>query len=335
MIRGHGDDGWSYKDIRLNFSSNIYTKFDHSGLKQYLSLHLKDITHYPRPRAIPLEEKIAQNHGLNSQEVIVTAGVTESIYMIARAYSESHSFILSPTFKEYEDACLLSHHRVTIRETLDDIPEYIELLWLCSPNNPTGQCVEKKDLLERIKNHPNILFVLDASYSFYTLQEQITLHEAVKIPNLIVLHSMTKRYGIPGLRLGYMVGNIPLIECVRKYQIPWTVNSLAQEAGLYLEDNKKDYLLPKEELNKEARRVSKILESLGIKVYPTSCHILLCQLREEKALELKEYLAQKHGILIREASNFDFLSKRHFRIAVQGVKEDNILIDAIKLWLKI
>ena len=115
--------------------------------------------------------------------------------------------------------------------------------------------------------------------------------------------------------------------------MPWSVNSVAQEAGLWLTAHRKKYLVLLEELIQERRRVAHALESLGVyDALPSDTHILLCRLHQGTAADLKDYLARQHGILIRDASNFEGLDHRYFRIAVQSQAENDELIACIREW---
>ena len=115
--------------------------------------------------------------------------------------------------------------------------------------------------------------------------------------------------------------------------MPWSVNGLAGEAGLYLLAHSEDYRLPLEMLLHERKRVGEALQASGIcDVLPSDTHILLCRLRSGNAAELKERLIRQHGILIRDASNFEGLDSRYFRIAVQTPAENDELINCLRGW---
>jgi threonine-phosphate decarboxylase len=147
----------------------------------------------------------------------------------------------------------------------------------------------------------------------------------------IQIHSMTKMYGVPGLRLGYITAHEQLTEQLRRYLRPWSVSALAVEAGKYL-------LLHEELLCQpnlvDARRLRDALLQLpGISVAPTQTNFMLCCLAHGTAAALKEYLATQHGILIRDASNFRGLTPQHFRVAAQSPVENEALISAISHFL--
>ena len=112
MINGHGDDAYRYTAIRANFSSNVYHRVNHDGLNRYLAGCLSCIRSYPEPEPYALAAELARLHGVSPEEVCVTNGATEAIYLIAQAFCGSHSAVWIPTFSEYADACRLHGHRV-------------------------------------------------------------------------------------------------------------------------------------------------------------------------------------------------------------------------------
>ena len=147
---------------------------------------------------------------------------------------------------------------------------------------------------------------------------------------------MTKEFAIPGLRLGYLTACRRLTEQIGRGRIPWSVNTIAQDAGLWLTAHREKYHLPLDELIFERSRVGLVLEALDIcDALPSDTHILLCRLREGTAAILKDYLARKHGILIRDATNFEGLDNRYFRIAMQTRAENDELIEAMKEWKRV
>ena len=178
MVFGHGDDVYRYgSKIKYNFSSNIPAFADLSGLKAHLAERLDVISSYPEPEARRLEELIAAEEGITPQQVLVTAGATEAIYLIAQLYREYVSIIPQPTFNEYADAAIAHGHIITYHnEELDYVPGK-RLFWICNPNNPTGY-VMQKDLISYIIRHQrDNVFVVDQSYEDYTLQPMLKTHE--------------------------------------------------------------------------------------------------------------------------------------------------------------
>ena len=112
MIEGHGDDLYRYNNIKMNFSSNIYNGTDMSELDAYLCTRMAAIRSYPEPSAASLEQMIARECGINPDEVLVTSGAVDAIYLIAQAFRhEGTCRIQQPTFREYEDACRVFGYR--------------------------------------------------------------------------------------------------------------------------------------------------------------------------------------------------------------------------------
>ncbi|MBR1800456.1 MAG: cobyric acid synthase [Bacteroidaceae bacterium] len=365
MLNGHGDDAYRYEGIRHNFSSNIFSHADLGGLKTFLATRLDTIDHYPEPEPRALERLIAERSGVGEDCVLVTNGATEAIYLIAQSRLRangptplpippagtlnssvlgspcreesgrlSKTVIFSPTFSEYADACRMAGLEVATESVgcSAAVPQSFPLVWLCNPNNPTGTVLPREDVL-RLAAQSELL-VLDQSYEDYTLETLLTPAEAVAAGNILQLHSLTKRYAVPGLRIGYVVGAPALIEQLRRRLHPWSVNALAIEAALWLIKHDVKVIPDLPAYLAEAQRLRQALAALpGITVEPTQTNFMLCRLDEHggfTAAELKDYLATHHSILIRDASNFEGLTSYHFRVAAQTKDEDDLLIDSIK-----
>lgn len=332
MIEGHGDDAYKYKAIKINFSSNVYNHVDHSGLHQHLFQQMESIRTYPEPEPYSLEKVLAERFHLSSEEVCVTNGATEAIYLIAQTFRNQISAILMPTFSEYADACRLHGHKVVPIYNLNRLPDRGRLIWLCNPNNPTGEVREKEVLTACIKQNLQRIFIMDQSYEFFTQKALLTAREAAEFPNVILLHSMTKRFAVPGLRLGYITACKELLHEIRTQRMPWSVNQLAIEAGHYLLSSSQYDIDISLLLREKERLVQSLLSIGGMEIWPSDTHYMLVQLRMGKAAALKEYLATEQGILIRDASNFEGLNEHFFRIATQTPEENDKLVESIKKW---
>ena len=334
MIDGHGDDTYKYKDIRLNFSSNVYQHFDHEGLFCYLADKLDNVASYPEPAPQSVEIELSMMLGLKPEEVMVTNGATEGIYLIAQTFRHAKSAILQPTFSEYADACRLHEHQVTNVYDWNSLPSHANLVWLCNPDNSTGTVVEKDALQQLIEKNQDTLFVVDSSCAPFTDKPLLTPKEAAQYTNVLMLHSVTKEFSVPGLRIGYVTGNETLLHQVRLQRMPWSVNQVAIDAVHYLLMHKDEYEIDTAALMAERERMAQRLAATGvIEVWPSHSHILLCKLRIGKASALKDFLARERGILIRDASNFVSLDQTFFRIAVQTAAADDELVEAIIDWI--
>lgn len=334
MINGHGDDIYRHKgQIVSNFSSNIYAKQDMTALQEYLCSQLLKIHSYPEPDAFSLNVLLAAKHCVSSENIALTNGATEAIYLLAQAWQGAKTAIVTPTFSEYEDACAINSHQLSFYHNIEKIEPDIQMLWLCNPNNPDGKIYEVKYLQSIVESHPNILFVFDQSYASFTEAEVWDIKDASAYPNLILLHSMTKEYVIPGLRLGYITAHESLIKKVNTFQMPWSVNVLAVEAGKYLLQNSIEQMDVKSYL-REAKNLQKQLSMIeGLEVIDSPMHYFLCKLKNKNASDLKQWLIEQHGILIRDASNFRGLDDHYFRIAAQSSEENSQLVKAIRAWM--
>ena len=340
MIEGHGDDSYRYQDIRLNFSSNIYSHADLRGLYAYLHERMEVLSVYPEPEATTLAAELAQWHHIDPDCVMVTSGATEAIYLIAHAYNGQHAQVLQPTFREYSDACVMNGCKVSAIYQLPTqcekfrIDNGVDLLWICNPNNPTGNLLDKNYLQNLVEANPQVTFIIDQSYEDFVMKPLFSASEALQYDNLLLLHSLTKRYCVPGIRLGYITAAPHLLRHLRTHKMPWSVNALAIEAGHYLLEHGIGGVPPISDYLQEAQRLRDSLIATGaVDVWETSTHFMLAQLRMGKASALKDWLATEHGILIRDASNFDGLDNRFFRVAAQDPAENDSLVAAIKEWI--
>jgi threonine-phosphate decarboxylase len=321
MIEGHGDDLYRYDNIKMNFSSNIYNGTDLSELESYLCSRVDVVRSYPEPSAASLEQMIAHECGISPDEVLVTSGAVDAIYLIAQVYrNEGSCRIMQPTFREYEDAC-----RVFGYQEREDGA----LCWLCNPNNPTGDVMANDEVLALAGRHR--LIIVDQSYEDYTMAPLLQPADVVGRDDIILLHSMTKRYAVPGLRLGYITASAKMISCLREQYRPWAINALSLEAGKWLVQRGETAIPDLSTYLAETQRLRAMLNEIeGIEAQQTQTNFFLCAIQQATAAELKEYLAREHGILIRDAFNFTGLTPHHFRIATQSPAENDALVTAIK-----
>lgn len=326
MISGHGDDAYKYKGIQFDFSSNICAHGSHQALMAYLAEQPFLLDHYPEPEAWSLERMIAERHDIKPACVIVTNGATEAIYLIAQAF-RYRPVIPQPTFSEYEDACSL-FPRSALTMDMNGQNENT-MLWLCNPNNPTGKVYDQLYVDRMMAEHE--LVVLDQSYEHYTDAHVMSPRWACRTTYSVQIHSMTKMYGVPGLRLGYITAHEHLTQQLRRYLRPWSVSALAIAGGKYFMQH--DELICQPDLKEAQRLRNQLLQLSGLTVATTQTNFMLCRLAEGTAADLKEYLANQHGILIRDASNFHDLTPQHFRIAAQSPAANDALVAAISQYL--
>lgn len=334
MIHGHGDDKYQFEDIRYNFSSNVNPLGINSGLQEHLKSCIEKLGAYPEPLAENLATQIEQTNNLLHGSVLVTNGAVEAFYLLASLFQNKKSLIYTPSFSEYEDACKLCNHSVDFCDNrlFPAQKNQYDLVWICNPNNPNGKVFDTEILRNQIKQHPETIFILDEAYVEF-VDKNISLEkEAPQMSNLVVIRSLTKRFSIPGLRLGYLVTSPGLLSKIQSRLMPWRINTLALEAGMYCFSDKYSDDFKLAELLKESQRIqNEINEINGFEVHSSPTSFFLVK-GTEKAAVLKDILAKKHKILIRDASNFRGLSDVHFRISTQKSAVNNRLIEALKSW---
>ena len=337
MIYGHADDTYRYGDkLKLNFSSNIYAWADLSGLKEHLMQHFEVVCHYPESEPSILEKMLAKHLGVPENTVMITSGANEAIYLIAQLYKGWASIIPQPTFTAYEYACKAFDHLISYdrKDELEIMPED-RIYWICNPNNPTGNVLVKPLVNRIIRQNTRYLYVVDQSFADYTLRPMLKPSEMVDCYNLMLIGSLSKKYCIPGLRLGYVFSSPIIIDRLRQIRQPWSVNSMAIEAGKYLLTNDPKMIPDLKGYLTEAQRLRKELSSIeGIKVLKTDTSFMLVYIEFAEVLELKNWLIHHYGILIRDTSDFRGLDNHYFRIVARNEKDDNQLVAAIREFKK-
>ncbi len=332
MIHGHGDDIFNYPEIRSNFSSNIFTHADLAELKAHLCSKMGLISHYPEPEPHSLSRVIAEKYGISPDNILVTNGATDAIYLIAQTIARSqythYETGTLPTFSEYEDASRMSGLIPRINEGMTASGMHT-VRWLCNPNNPTGDVYTKKELEDITRLFG--LVVIDQSYEDYTLAAMMTHCEAAESENIIQIHSLTKTYAIPGLRIGYITAPQHLITQLRENARPWAVNALAIEAGKWLMENDVRIIDNLEFYLSETQRLRGLLNKIpGIYAQETQTNFILAKSSSMTAALLKDRLARQYYILIRDASNIRGLTPYHFRVSTQTPAENDQLAEAIR-----
>ncbi|GAF02085.1 pyridoxal phosphate-dependent aminotransferase [Saccharicrinis fermentans] len=335
MIYGHGDDLYQYDKIHINFSSNVKPGGMDRGLKKHLENSVSDCSSYPEPRAKELELCIEQAYHLPPGSALVTNGAVEAFYLLAAWKQGCNSLIYYPSFSEYEDACHRYNHKlefVSNTELQDKVVYGQHLVWLCNPNNPDGKIFRPDTLQAVVEYNKGTLFVIDEAYIDFVEEDVSMIKWLSAYKNLIIIRSLTKRFVIPGLRLGYLLAAPDIVAQLEKLIIPWRINILAQKAGMYcLKEGCKDGFDLATILKESKRLQNEINKVDGFSVVFSDTTFFLVKSRW-KASEVKSKLIDKYGILIRDASNFRGLTDEHFRVACQTPSQNNELIKAFRKW---
>lgn len=341
MLFGHGDDFYnSQNEVKINFSSNVWHGANLEKLKDHLNEHFNKLTRYPEPDAASLKRLLARRYEIKEENVVVTNGSITAFYLIAQAWRGAKSMVAVPSFSEYEDACRLHEHETSFFSTSDDLSELSlegqDFCWICNPNNPDGKLLHRTEILGLLTANRNTKFIIDQAYVAFTTEDMLKPSDIKNHPNLILIQSISKAYNIPGLRIGYLVASPEIVNEVNKYIIPWSVNAIALEASKYILIHPAQFTLP---IRKWQRETAELIYQLNkfdnLEVIPSSTTFFLVRLKKGTAAELKKFLWEKYGILIRDASNFRGLDETYFRLSTQTTAENQVLIDAIREWFEL
>ena len=312
-----------------------------------------DLTAYPDPHCLALTEAIAAHHGVDgvsSGNVIVGNGSTEIIHLLTRAYigqlsagGSNAALLLTPTYGEYDGAVRISGGRITMLPAArghdgftwdpDDARTRIAaerpaLTFVCNPNNPTGALLGRGELetMADAAGDAGGLLVVDEAYINLSDRhaEADVVAMAARHGAVVALRSMTKDYALTALRLGYAVASETVIARLAALQPDWSVNGLAQAAGIVaLADGA--YLDRARRAVASSREcVVERLTSLGIRCYPTAANFVLAQVGD--AATLRDTLARR-GLFVRDCTSFGLPDC--IRIGLRPVADCVRLADAI------
>ncbi len=331
----------------LDFSANVNFLGPPPGLKKELFNKFTDITQYPEPGSRTFKNKLAQYLNLDADRLIITSGAVALIYLLVKVLTPKKTMILVPSFSEYEFAAKNygsdikyitlkkeEDFKINIQQIITNLKN-IDLLFLCNPNNPTGVLTSNQDI-EKILNYAeknDVKVVVDEAFIDFVDKEEkySVINQIESYSGLFILRSMTKFYAIPGLRLGYGIGEPEIINEMEKNSDPWNVNTMAQLTGKYVLSRKK-YQQKTKEVNKSERKylyqqLKKIPE---LKPYQPSANFIFIDISKTQftAAELTDILAKK-AILIRNCNSYHSLGEDYIRIAVKNREENNILLNRL------
>jgi threonine-phosphate decarboxylase len=304
---------------------------------------------YPEPDCSALRSGAASFYGVAPEQVIAANGAVELIYLLVQVLRPRTVLIPGPTFKEYEIACRLwqariKHLRLSRRREFEPglsqllrAARGVDLVFLCSPNNPTGALVPA-EVMSRFLQHcrdRRIFLVVDESFLlFHPDWRQLTcIPEAVAGGGVLVLQSLTKFYGIPGLRAGCGMGSSDLIARLSCCQPPWHVNTIAQAASRVAFGDGEYARQTLSLVERERRRLSSSLGGLRLikKVYPSAANFLLLELRPPATSPILWEQLARQGVLVRDCSNFGWLGERFIRVAVKDRAANTLLLEQLVL----
>ncbi|MDH3973963.1 MAG: threonine-phosphate decarboxylase CobD [Deltaproteobacteria bacterium] len=328
----------------IDFSANINPLGISSKTREAISGAIDSIVNYPDTESCRLISALSKYHEIKADCILTGSGATELIYLIPRVLRPKKALVIAPAFSEYEGAlfsagCKVDHfilsHEDAFQLNMDALFKTMEkgydTLWLGNPANPTGRLIKKKELLRIAEKSTDLgmTLIVDEAFIDFCEEESVKM-EVMNFPDLIVLRSMTKFYALPGLRVGYLFAHKSLIEKIKKFKEPWTVNCLGEAAAiasledpLYREATVKFITEERKFLTHEVSKLS------AFKVFPTPANYLLLKINNNLASSrIQDKLIKDHGILIRDCSNYAGLDESFIRVAVKGRDENRRLINA-------
>ena len=332
----------SSNSILIDFSTNVNPLGISPKLSKFFKRNLDKISDYPDVNSTKLLEELQNHLKIPKKNILIGNGAIEIIYNFCSTFLSKKKVLISiPTFGEYEIATNLSESKQEFFETLDlskDYKNFIKkipsngCIFICNPNNPTGTIVPKKQMLEIIKyakNKSSLVFVDECFIELVPNGDESIIKYTKKFDNLLVLRSFTKSFGLAGIRVGYAVSSKQIIDILKKLQIPWSVNAIAQDAALIsLKDKtflKKTNSLIKNEIKFLEKSINKLPY---LSCQKTSTNFILIKTNINSTLLQKKLLEKK--ILVRDCKNFRGLDNRFIRIAVKTHKENLKLISTLE-----
>ena len=353
----------------VDFSANINPLGPSQRGLDALNAQLRYISHYPDATNDDVLNAIADTYGMDKHQIIVGNGAAELLYAICRLPGYTGAFVPAPGFSEYKEA--LEASKIPVRDIFyrpredDNGKPYFEvpylaletfaaelkgqdgriIVFLGNPNNPDGTLLDKDHIrtVASMLKDANSLLVIDESFIDFVGNDPLqdndhSIRSLVnEFDNIIVVHSFTKFYAVPGLRIGAAFTNETLITQLQQYIPSWSVNTLAQaytKAAL----NDVDYIKrTKQELNEERAFMYNALDAIeGITVYPPSANFMLFQVNQEgiTANYINEEL-KKYNMIVRNCDSYVGLTNHWVRIAIKDHDTNIKLVDKLTDILKV
>lgn len=330
----------------LDFSANINPLGLNVTIRQAIIDAVETVIHYPDPEAYDLCVAICQHYRVEPQQLVLGNGAAELIYLYTQVSEKKKVLLLAPCFSEYQRASLAAKLDIEFLYLQEQEAFAIDyqlvakqmpadgIVFLANPNNPTGLMLELEKLEELIvlaatKN--TTIFVDESFIDFVNWQVHSVAFLMAKYDNLAIIHSLTKIFALPGLRIGFGLFSPTIVEKINQAKDVWNVNSLAQVAGVvalqqteYLSATRQQVASLREQFSGELQKFS------VLKIYPSAVNFLLIKL--VNWLDATEFVARMRakGILVRNCSNYPGLSNEFVRIAVRTSDENKVFIKSLQ-----
>ncbi|MDD3360694.1 MAG: histidinol-phosphate transaminase [Hespellia sp.] len=337
----HGGDIYTYKGM-TDYSSNINPFGPSAAVIEAAQQSLLDMGAYPDSRCGSLSQALSQNLGVEKSWLLFGNGAADLIFSLCFAEKPKKALLTAPSFAEYAQAltaagCEIQYARLKeeaefalTEDYLDELTEDLDMIFLCSPNNPTGKIIQK-DLLKQILDKCRTLgirMVMDECfYEFTDHPKQVTMQEFLaETPELVILRAFTKMYAMPGLRLGYLLcSDRQLQRRMESVRQTWSVSIPAQAAGVAALDERNRVEETRKYVKHQREWMEDHLTRIGVKYVKSSANYILL----DSPYDLFERLKEK-GFLIRSCENYVGLRRGYYRIAVKKKEENEKLLEAIE-----
>jgi len=328
----------------LDFSVSVSPVFPPIGT---FSLEDFALQSYPSIDGRGIKDYYQQKFSLTGSMVLSLNGAIEGIYLIPRALALKRLMVLSPSFYEYERAARIAGAEIVSVpleaekgfklpgiDVLANAMGQADAFFAANPNNPTGTEVPPQIIMALASRFPDKWFIVDEAFIQFTpaFPDNSLMGQVMALKNVIVLHSLTKFYALPGLRLGAVIAHPEVIKRFLDYKEPWTVNAVAESvAARLLECGTYEESLRTMIFSERERMEASITMLDGIKLVGGAANFFLAQWNRGISLdELLVYL-KKQGIHVRDCRNFSGLEVNYFRFAVRTPIENTRFLDALKL----
>ena len=298
---------------------------------------------YPDPYQQKLKEKLAFVKQIAANQIFIGNGSDECIDILFRTFCEpgkDNIIICPPTYPMYEvsanindvqvqNAPLLSDYQLNLAHIEQLVNEHTKIIWICSPNNPTGNSLDRIDI-ETILNHFDGIVVIDEAYINFSKQKSF-VQSLIDYPNLVVMQTLSKAWGLAGLRLGMCFANPDIIGYMNKVKAPYNINIVTQELALQALEEVGQVNDMIKLLVDMRNALAQVIASMPhvIQVFPSDTNFILVKI--PNARKLYEFLMSK-GIIVRDRSALA-LCEDSLRITVGTEQENTLLVDAMYEWI--
>ncbi|MGM9701522.1 MAG: histidinol-phosphate transaminase [Prevotella sp.] len=343
------------KDLEQLVRPNIWklapyssARNEYSGRQAHVFLDANEnpynepLNRYPDPLQWELKKRISEVKGVAVDHIFLGNGSDEAIdlpYRIFCTPQVDNVVAIEPTYGmyrvcadindiEYRPVLLDEHYQITADRLLAACDDHTKIIWICSPNNPTGNHIVRKEVEEVIRQFEGIVIV-DEAYSDFSAQKTFR-SEIAKYPNLIVLNTMSKAWGCAAIRLGMAFASEEIVALMNKVKYPYNVNFLTQQKALEaLQDPFEVDKWVKVLLGERARMVGAFMElPICERVYPTDANFFLAKVHDAQGIY--DYLVDK-GIIVRNRTRVQ-LCHNCLRVTIGTKSENNELLAALRTY---